>query len=59
MLGGAGEATLVDFGLSRISARHVTRTPWFTPATRHPRCSSASTRRPPTATPSAASSTTR
>src|SRR5690606_15867415 len=31
MLGGAGEATLVDFGLSRISARHVTRTPWFTP----------------------------
>ncbi|MDA2812946.1 NPCBM/NEW2 domain-containing protein [Nocardiopsis sp. RSe5-2] len=31
MFGGDGSITLVDFGLSRISARHVTRTPWFTP----------------------------
>ncbi|GAB3473172.1 protein kinase domain-containing protein [Nocardiopsis coralliicola] len=31
MLGGDGRATLVDFGLSRIAARHVTRSPWFTP----------------------------
>ncbi|QUX21017.1 MULTISPECIES: protein kinase domain-containing protein [Nocardiopsis] len=26
-----GQATLVDFGLSRIAARHMTARPWFTP----------------------------
>ncbi|NYI07669.1 protein kinase domain-containing protein [Allostreptomyces psammosilenae] len=26
-----GQATLVDFGLSKISARHLTSRPWFTP----------------------------
>ncbi|MFC3996470.1 protein kinase [Nocardiopsis sediminis] len=31
MISGEGQATLVDFGLSRIAARHITAKPWFTP----------------------------
>ncbi|WP_017616042.1 serine/threonine protein kinase, partial [Nocardiopsis salina] len=31
MIGEEGQATLVDFGLSRIAARHMTARPWFTP----------------------------
>ncbi|MFC4564295.1 serine/threonine protein kinase, partial [Nocardiopsis mangrovi] len=31
MIGDEGQATLVDFGLSRIAARHITAKPWFTP----------------------------
>ncbi|WP_159942394.1 MULTISPECIES: NPCBM/NEW2 domain-containing protein [unclassified Nocardiopsis] len=31
MISDEGQATLVDFGLSRIAARHMTARPWFTP----------------------------
>uniref|UniRef100_UPI0012FBDE44 serine/threonine protein kinase n=1 Tax=Nocardiopsis trehalosi TaxID=109329 RepID=UPI0012FBDE44 len=31
MISSEGQATLVDFGLSRIAARHMTARPWFTP----------------------------
>ncbi|MFC4564296.1 NPCBM/NEW2 domain-containing protein [Nocardiopsis mangrovi] len=31
MISTEGQATLVDFGLSRIAARHMTAKPWFTP----------------------------
>ena len=31
MISEEGQATLVDFGLSRIAARHLTARPWFTP----------------------------
>ncbi|MEC3891989.1 protein kinase domain-containing protein [Nocardiopsis sp. LDBS1602] len=31
MVSEEGQATLVDFGLSRIAARHMTARPWFTP----------------------------
>ncbi|RKS09612.1 serine/threonine protein kinase [Nocardiopsis sp. Huas11] len=31
MVSDEGQATLVDFGLSRIAARHMTARPWFTP----------------------------
>lgn len=31
MIDADGQATLVDFGLSRIAARHMTARPWFTP----------------------------
>ncbi|WP_017569760.1 protein kinase domain-containing protein [Nocardiopsis halotolerans] len=31
MISEEGQATLVDFGLSRIAARHMTARPWFTP----------------------------
>ncbi|MFE9246006.1 protein kinase [Nocardiopsis sp. NPDC006938] len=31
MVSSEGQATLVDFGLSRIAARHMTARPWFTP----------------------------
>lgn len=31
MISVEGQATLVDFGLSRIAARHMTARPWFTP----------------------------
>ncbi|WP_460778711.1 serine/threonine protein kinase, partial [Nocardiopsis nanhaiensis] len=31
MISEEGQATLVDFGLSRIAARHMTVRPWFTP----------------------------
>ncbi|PSL00212.1 serine/threonine protein kinase [Murinocardiopsis flavida] len=31
MISDEGQATLVDFGLSRIATRHMTAKPWFTP----------------------------
>ncbi|MFV2196899.1 protein kinase domain-containing protein [Nocardiopsis sp. LOL_012] len=31
MISDEGQATLVDFGLSRVAARHMTARPWFTP----------------------------
>ncbi|MFC3996471.1 protein kinase [Nocardiopsis sediminis] len=31
MISSEGQATLVDFGLSRIATRHMTAKPWFTP----------------------------
>ncbi len=52
-----GQATLVDFGLSKLTADHQTAEVWFTPATRPPRSSTASAPRPPTGTPSAPSRT--
>lgn len=57
MVDGHGQATLVDFGLSKLTADHQTAEVWFTPATPPPRSSRASGPRAPTGTRSARSPT--
>ena len=58
MVDAHGQATLVDFGLSKLTADHQTAEVWFTPGLRGaPRSSTASAPRARTGTPSGRSPT--